>query len=227
MGIRERQSRERDTVRQKIVDAARGLFLTEGYANVSMRKIADRIEYSPGAIYSYFASKEDIFFVLAEEGMQEVRAHCSAADAGDSAYDRVREALWRFYTFSRQQPGYFSLIFVDSAVPRLSRDWERFGAMRALRHEIEQDLQQLIDDGVFPQADSAASIFRILWTAVYGAAVFRLSHRMAPGEDADALAQDLLDAVLAGLRGGLAPRFHASLEQGEAIEPEEVRSHAP
>ena len=70
MGIRERQSRERDTVRRKILNAARTLFLNEGYANVSMRKIAEQIEYSPGAIYSYFTSKEDIFFALAEEGLQ-------------------------------------------------------------------------------------------------------------------------------------------------------------
>ena len=55
------------------------LFLSEGYANVSMRKIAEQIEYSPGAIYSYFTSKEDIFFALAEEGLQFVRTHCSAA----------------------------------------------------------------------------------------------------------------------------------------------------
>src|SRR6185436_13852347 len=78
MGIRERQSREREAVRRAILNAARTLFLAEGYANVSMRKIADQIEYSPGAIYSYFASKEDIFFSLAEEGLQFLRHHCAS-----------------------------------------------------------------------------------------------------------------------------------------------------
>src|SRR5262245_25399447 len=141
MGIRERQSREREIVRRKILSAARTLFLTEGYSHVSMRKIAEKIEYSPGAIYSYFTSKEDIFFALAEEGLQFVRAHCSAALSG-SPLDRVREALWRFYTFSKEQSEYFSLIFVDGAVPRISRDWERFSSMRDLRHEIEHDIQQ-------------------------------------------------------------------------------------
>src|SRR5918992_3485010 len=93
MGIRERQSRERDTVRRKILNAARTLFLTEGYANVSMRKIADQIEYSPGAIYSYFPSKEDIFFALAEEGLQFLRAHCSTAIDHDTPLKRVRGAF--------------------------------------------------------------------------------------------------------------------------------------
>jgi AcrR family transcriptional regulator len=222
MGIRERQSRERETVRRKILNAARTLFLNEGYANVSMRKIAEQIEYSPGAIYSYFASKEDIFFALAEEGLQIVRTHCASADHANSPLERVREALWRFYTFSKEQPEYFSLIFVDSAVPRISRDWERFSSMRELRGEIEHDIQQCIDHGVFPGIDSPGAIFRILWTAAYGAAVFRLSHRLAPGEDSDALAQDLLDATIAGLRHGIELRFSTTSDTREPLETSEA-----
>src|SRR3954465_8710169 len=128
MGIRERHTRERENVRSAILAAARSLFLAQGYANVSMRKIAEQIEYSPGAIYSYFASKEDIFFALAEEGVQCLRAHCPTqiGVAGSSSpLDQVRAAIWCFYTFSKEQPEYFSLIFVDGAVPRISRDWER------------------------------------------------------------------------------------------------------
>ena len=221
MGIRERQSRERDTVRRKILNAARTLFLNEGYANVSMRKIAEQIEYSPGAIYSYFGSKEDIFFALAEEGLQFVRTHCSVASHANAPLEGVREAFWRFYTFSKEQPEYFSLIFVDSAVPRISRDWERFNSMRELRSDVEHDIQQCIDDGVFPRAESSGAIFRILWTAAYGAAVFRLSHRLAPGEDSDALAHDLIDAVLTGLRHGVELQFRVASDTREPLETSE------
>jgi AcrR family transcriptional regulator len=222
MGIRERQSRERETVRRKILNAARTLFLAEGYANVSMRKVADQIEYSPGAIYSYFTSKEDIFFALAEEGLQFVRAHCAAEPRAGSPLERVREVMWRFYTFSKEQPEYFSLIFVDSAVPRISRDWERFSSMRELRQEVEQDIQQCVDDRVFPGVDAPSAIFRILWTALYGVAVFRLSQRLAPGEDADALAHDLLDATLTGLRQIDGLRFSASSDTREPLDTSEL-----
>ena len=70
MGIKERQERDREAVRRAILDAARELFVTEGFQNVSIRKIAERIEYSPAAIYGYFPSKDDIFFALAEEGFR-------------------------------------------------------------------------------------------------------------------------------------------------------------
>ena len=155
---------------------------------------------------------------LAEEGLQLVRTHCSAASHANSPLERVREAFWRFYTFSKEQPEYFSLIFVDSAVPRISRDWERFSSMRDLRQEIEQDIQQCIDDGVFQGVEAPGAVFRILWTAAYGVAVFRLSHRLAPGEDSDALAQDLLDVAIAGLQHGIELRFTAASDTREPLE---------
>ena len=70
MGVKERQERDREAVARAILDAARELFVTHGYQEVSIRKIAERIEYSPAAIYSYFPSKDDIFFALAEEGFR-------------------------------------------------------------------------------------------------------------------------------------------------------------
>ena len=70
MGTKQRQEREREAVRRKILDAATELFLAEGYQNVSIRKIAERIEMRPAALYSYFPSKDDIFFAIAEEGFR-------------------------------------------------------------------------------------------------------------------------------------------------------------
>jgi AcrR family transcriptional regulator len=220
MGIKERQTRERENVQRSILTAARSLFLAEGYANVSMRKIAEQIEYSPGAIYSYFASKEDIFFALAEEGLLSLGAHCTSdaqLPVSSAPLDQVRAAIWRFYTFSKEQPEYFSLIFVDETVPRISRDWERFSLVRELRQGIEVQIQKCIDEGVFPIAASAPSVFRVLSTAVYGAAVFRLSNRLAPGENADALAHDVLEATLAGLQAGVRLEFEACSDTREAL----------
>ena len=84
MGTKERQEREREAVRRKILDAATELFVAEGYHNVSIRKIADRIEYSPAALYSYFPGKDDIFFALAEEGFRALAAAVAPPrDSGD------------------------------------------------------------------------------------------------------------------------------------------------
>src|SRR6059058_3373124 len=116
MGIKERHERDREAVRRAILDAARDLFVTEGYRNVSIRKVAERIEYSPAAIYSYFPSKDDIFFALAEEGFRllgdpgaaEQRRQLDALPP----LERIRAIFWRVYEFSRQHPQYFELMFV-------------------------------------------------------------------------------------------------------------------
>ena len=57
MGVKERREREKSETRDKILDAARELFVTEGYEGVSMRKVAQKIEYSPTAIYVHFPDK--------------------------------------------------------------------------------------------------------------------------------------------------------------------------
>src|SRR5919109_4193394 len=102
MGIKERQERDREAVRRAILDAARDLFTTEGYRNVSIRKIAERIEYSPAAIYSYFPSKDDIFFALAEEGFRRLDAKVRSVAEHDDPLDHMRACWWAYYEFSRE-----------------------------------------------------------------------------------------------------------------------------
>src|SRR5918997_2336159 len=120
MGIKERQDRERQAVRQAILDAARELFVAEGYRNVSIRKIAEKIEYSPAAIYSYFPSKDDIFLALAEEGFR-MLAHSAEAcaretDPHGSPLECIRSAFLHLYRFSKEHPEYHSLMFMDRSV---------------------------------------------------------------------------------------------------------------
>ena len=204
MGVKERHERDRETVSRAILDAARELFVRQGYQEVSIRKIAERIEYSPAALYSYFASKDDIFFALAEEGFRLLFSYGGAARvaAPKDPADTLRAMFWRYYEFSKEHPEYFALMFLDRTVPRISRDWERFGFLSEMRHDMVVRIQQAIDAGACPADTPPNVVFRILLTAVHGAATMRLCDRLAPGEDADALARATLDAALLGLQAG-------------------------
>src|SRR4029079_3180929 len=109
LGVKERQERDRETVSRAILDAALELFVKSGYEEVSIRKIAERIEYSPAAIYSYFPSKDDIFFALAEEGFTMLFSYGAEAREKPSAdpLEAVRGMFWRYYEFSKRHPEYF------------------------------------------------------------------------------------------------------------------------
>src|SRR5438876_4110732 len=106
MGIKERQERDREAVRRSILDAARELFVSEGFQNVSIRKIAERIEYSPAAIYGYFAGKDDIFFALAEEGFRLLGDPGAPSRREElrrlPPIERIRTIFGRLYEFSRE-----------------------------------------------------------------------------------------------------------------------------
>jgi AcrR family transcriptional regulator len=199
MGIRERQERERTAVRQAILGAARDLFVSEGYRNVSMRKIAERIEYSPAAIYSYFPSKDDIFFALAEEGFRLLSGFgMKAFEHSTDPYTRLRLGLWAFYEFSKVYPQYFELMFTDRSVPSLSQDFQRFEFVHETTAAAEADIRACIERGQFSAKLDPAAALHVLWVGMLGAATIGLAQRLAPGEDADALARDLLESILAG-----------------------------
>jgi AcrR family transcriptional regulator len=203
MGIKERQERDREAVRRAILDAARDLFVTEGYQHVSIRKIAERIEYSPAAIYSYFPSKDDIFFALAEEGFR-LLGDPAAFDAVSTPepLDHIRAIFWSFYEFSRNHPEYFTLMFVDRSVPRIIREYERFTFVRDMKRNIIEHLQRCIDAKSIPATVDPSIAFHLLAVGVTGVANMRLSDRV-PREIADALARDTINVVIAGLQSGI------------------------
>ena len=208
MGSKERQDRERQAVRQSILDAARDLFSIEGYRNVSIRKIAERIEYSPAAIYSYFASKDDIYLALAEDGFRRLDAKLRTAPQDGTPLDRVRSGWWAFYEFSKEQPAYFELMFVDRSVPKITEGWEGFEILQALMAEAATRLQAAIESGELPATLNPFVALHVIWAALIGPAVVGLCQRLAPGEDSDLLARDVLESVIAGLRAGCPTTFN-------------------
>jgi AcrR family transcriptional regulator len=208
LGVRERQERDREAVARAILDAARDLFVAEGYRNVSIRKIAEKIEYSPAAIYSYFPSKDDIFLALAEEGFRLLLTSKPAPTEWPTRVDAIRAALWHLYTFSKAHPEYYALMFLDRSVPRISADWERFGFVRDMKVEMSALIQQAIDAGELATGSHPLAVFRILLAAIHGAATMRLCDRLEAGEDGDGLARDTLEAAIIGLRTGFTHHYH-------------------
>ena len=212
--VKGRQARlleHRETIRRAILDAALDLFISEGYGQVSIRNIAARVEYSPGAIYGYFASKDEIFYALAEEGLRSLGARELADAPSDDALDDLRASIWRLYEFSTEQPQYFALVFLDRHVPRVSRDYERFAFISEMRNRALARVERCIAEGLFPDTTHAEVALRLLWAPVVGFAALRLSHRIPDGVAIDPLVRDSIETTIAGIRAG-APRHARPLE---------------
>jgi AcrR family transcriptional regulator len=218
-----RQQHAKATTRRAILDAALSLFVSDGYAQVSIRNIAAKVEYSPGAIYSYFKSKDEIFFALAEEGFRLLGATQLPHAPSDDPLDDIRSAAWRFYEFSKVQPQYFALVFLDRRVPRIGREYERFAFMSELKSRLRAQMQRCIERGIFPASVDADVGLRLLWAPILGIAALRLSERLGP-EDADSLVLDAIDTTIAGLRAGAPSRARPSPPCAPPSQPEVVHT---
>jgi len=231
MGIKERQDRERQAVRESILEAARDLFVSEGYRHVSIRKIAERIEYSPAAIYSYFPSKDDIFFALAEEGFHRLAKKVSGAVGDEDPIESVRAGWWAYYQFSKDEREFFELMFVDRSVPQITEQWTGFAFVHQMLDFAASGIQRCIDAGLFPAHTNPHIAIHLLWGALTGPAVIGSGCRLAPGEDPDALARDILSLAIAGLKDGSAVTTfvpcvsHAADSLIDVPAPDGVRSH--
>jgi len=112
MGITERRQRQKEEVRTGILRAAWQLVTTEGWASLSIRRIADAIEYSVPVIYDHFDNKEAILhefmkegFVLMAEDLQ--KAKDTATDPADQL-GAIGQAYWDF-AFNNKE--YYQLMF--------------------------------------------------------------------------------------------------------------------
>ena len=108
-----RQQALADAKRQHILNAAKAVFMEFGLDAVSMREIAKRAGYTAGAIYSYFASKEDIYAALLTDSLERLNDCVSQSTQGASIDQKVdakntilelRKSALAFYQFYRDNP---------------------------------------------------------------------------------------------------------------------------
>src|SRR5215468_1634410 len=117
MGPKQRREREKEEVKQKILDAARELFVEHGYEAVSMRKIAERIEYSPTAIYLHFKDKEAVLREICD-------ADFGALAQGFATIARIADPRERlvatgnaYAEFGLTHPNHYRLMFMTPHPP--------------------------------------------------------------------------------------------------------------
>ncbi|HUL77517.1 MAG TPA: TetR/AcrR family transcriptional regulator [Vicinamibacteria bacterium] len=112
MGITERREREREEIRKKILDAARELFAAEGYEKVTMRRIAEAIEYSPTTIYLHFEDKDDLVRALCEADCRRLLEAMESVGTPGDPIEELRELGRAYATFALRFPNHYRFLFM-------------------------------------------------------------------------------------------------------------------
>jgi AcrR family transcriptional regulator len=115
MGITERKEKQKAEIRKMILDASMKLFVEEGFDNVSIRKIADLIEYSPTTVYLYFKDKNDILFNLHELGFQKMAEYNISLWDIKNPLLRLHKMGENYINFGLNNPEFYDLMFIQRA----------------------------------------------------------------------------------------------------------------
>src|SRR6516165_3476739 len=113
MGVKERKARQKRFLRQEILDAASELFVKEGYEHVSMRRIAEKIEYSPTTIYLYFKDKAELLEQVCVETFSRLSGVLARLEQmpGDPI-ERLKRGLVAYIRFGLENPHHYRATFM-------------------------------------------------------------------------------------------------------------------
>jgi AcrR family transcriptional regulator len=112
VGSRERRARERVETRQRILDTARDMFVRHGYEATTMRAIADRIEYTPTAIYHHFRNKEALLRELCNTDFGALAAAFQRIGRTEDPIERLRRIGEAYVAFALEHPMQYQLMFM-------------------------------------------------------------------------------------------------------------------
>jgi AcrR family transcriptional regulator len=204
MTIQTRRARQKALLRQEIIDAARDILAREGYEQLSMRKVAERIEYSPTAIYLHFEDKRDLVFQVCEETFGKLVSELVSLDAEfKDPIARLREGMRRYVAFGLRHPHDYLATFVAVPLEQPKEDVERYNnpdsnGMRALGL-MRANVAACIDAGKFKRVDPDVAA-RALWAALHGVTLLLIQMPNFNWGDQKAVVDFIIDTAIEGLR---------------------------
>ena len=168
MAISDRKERERQEMRTLIISAALKMFVEEGYEKTSIRKIADKIEYSPATLYLYYKDKDELLYEVQRVAFRQLYEVFVTEATAEHPMERLEQLAKQYIKFAAEHPDLYDLMFIlrspMNAVEDEEKEWENglscFTYMQSCVNEcIEQGLIRFTNPGVAGLT---------LWSVVHG-----------------------------------------------------------
>jgi AcrR family transcriptional regulator len=201
MGIAERKTRQKQELRTRILDAARRIVMREGFGALSMRKIADAIEYSPATLYLHFESRDAIARALCAEGYAQLLASFEPLTAIADAAERLKAIGRAYVAFGVAHPETYRLIFMEDPSYTGAALVGGAGADDGddADHADDKAFRLMIDsidalkaDGRLPDAPDSQVCAEAFWATMHGIVALHLTCPVFPRAPLDAV----VDAAL-------------------------------
>jgi len=208
MDVQERRAREKEELRQEIMEAARELFVKEGFDNVSMRKIAEKIEYSPTTIYLYFQDKGDLLDCIVEETLLNLKAKLNGLRHGHDLVADLKSGLRAYIEYWTVHPNDFRVAYMTN-LKALDPDraWRCMAVGASLYQELRNRLHECGESGALDVPDLETAT-QAVWAALYGLVALFIMKPHFPWVDQSRL----IDTVVNSAVDSMLPKHVAQLE---------------
>lgn len=183
MSAEDRRHREKQEVQQRILTAARDLFAAEGYEAVTMRRIADAIEYTPGALYVHFKDKRELILALCRHDFEAFDLRMRVLVEGEPEPLRRISVMGSAYLrFAEEHPNHYRLMFMTEVPADVIPTPEDLAKM----HDPSRDgfayliwnVGEAMARGQFrPGLTDPMLVAQTLWAALHGVAALHVTYR--------------------------------------------------
>ena len=195
--ISSRRERLKQELRDEILDAARKLFVKEGYESVGMRKIAEAVGCSPGTLYLYFADKTAILSAICVETFA-ILGRRMAAIARDPAdpMEALRRCGRTYVQFGLDHPHHYVLTFGPSEHPK---DEQAEAAGTTCFNGLRASVRACVEAGETNSTD-VEELAQAIWAIGHGIIMMLISKPDFPFIEHTRLIERTLDMVIEGIR---------------------------
>lgn len=201
--MEDRPSHGEAPIRERILAAARDLFLREGFEGVSVRRIAERAGCSPGMIYHFFSSKELLLARLVESTLEKLDQRLARyASAGGDPLRRLQQTLHAYVEFGFEHPHEYLFLFIhrhSQSAPDVLSVFETLGiaCFRRIRALCEEILARGLLRTELGEPDEIA---QALWASIHGLIHLVHSAEGFPFAARKRLAGQQVEILVAGIR---------------------------
>jgi AcrR family transcriptional regulator len=197
VGIRERRDRQKTLLRTEIVEAARELFVKHGYESVSMRRIAEKIEYSPTTIYLYFKDKSELISAICEETFARLNKKIEKVVSGaPDPVSALKAGLLAYVEFGLKHPNHYRMVFLMPPQDP-TREFEQSAGYQSF-----QILCKAVQCGMSTgklAPDDVMAVSQALWAAAHGVTALLVAHKNFPFIESSRLAKMVIDSAVDGV----------------------------
>lgn len=198
MGITERKEREKQELKELILLKAKEILMREGQEKMSIRRIAQEAEYSPGTIYLYFQDKDEILHELMEMGFGLMNKLMDAAFAEENPVMRIRKIGEAYVDFGLKHKDWYDLMFVSQQpMNHLERCKEQWGHGLGLFEYLSATCAEAVAGHDDMPISEPRIMALTLWAHVHGLVMLAHAQRL------DIVEKEQTQRLIAGAMDGM------------------------